>query len=139
MSTRSRIAIQLEDGRYRSIYCHWDGYPDHNGRVLATHYTDIQTIHALLDNGDLSTLESEIGEKHPFEDRGNGVCTFYGRDRGEAGVEAIVSPDLDHLRVITDACFGDYLYLFQGGRWFCAVGASGLLLPLSIILESEPC
>ena len=28
MATRSRIAIELSDGTVKSVYCHWDGYPD---------------------------------------------------------------------------------------------------------------
>ena len=30
MGTRSSIAIKTEDG-IKAIYCHWDGYVDHNG------------------------------------------------------------------------------------------------------------
>ena len=33
MSTRSIIAVQYGDG-FRGRYCHSDGYPEHNGRVL---------------------------------------------------------------------------------------------------------
>lgn len=33
MSTRSIIAVQHGDG-FRGRYCHSDGYPEHNGRVL---------------------------------------------------------------------------------------------------------
>ena len=31
MATRSTISIQKNDGTIRSVYCHWDGYCEHNG------------------------------------------------------------------------------------------------------------
>ena len=40
MATRSRIAIEKENGTVESIYCHWDGYPENNGRILVENYTD---------------------------------------------------------------------------------------------------
>ena len=38
MSTRSRIAIKQNDGTYKSIYCHSDGYLEHNGYILYNYY-----------------------------------------------------------------------------------------------------
>ena len=38
MGTRSTIAIQKLDGSVEQIYCHWDGYLDHNGTILKTEY-----------------------------------------------------------------------------------------------------
>jgi len=63
MSTRSTIAKVQEDGQtIRSIYCHFDGYPDYVGKVLQEHYTDMNKIDQLLALGDLSVLDKEIGE-----------------------------------------------------------------------------
>ena len=39
MSTNSTINIQNEDGTVDSIYCHWDGYLEFNGKLLQQHYT----------------------------------------------------------------------------------------------------
>jgi hypothetical protein len=44
MATRSRIGIELEDGVIESIYCHWDGYPENNGKILLEHYQDPNKI-----------------------------------------------------------------------------------------------
>lgn len=55
MGTRSFIAQKTEDG-YRAIYCHWDGYPSWNGRILHTHYSDPAKLTALLNLGDISCL-----------------------------------------------------------------------------------
>jgi hypothetical protein len=40
MATRSRIAIQYENGPIESVYCHFDGYPQGVGATLLEHYTD---------------------------------------------------------------------------------------------------
>lgn len=87
MATRSRIAIEDENGSVRSIYSHWDGYPSHNGRILSEHYTDREKVKRLIDLGNLSVLAPEIdipeGVDHTFESQTKGVTVFYGRDRGE--------------------------------------------------------
>ena len=38
MGTRSRIGIQLQDESIVSVYCHYDGYPAFNGKVLRDNY-----------------------------------------------------------------------------------------------------
>jgi len=40
-----------------TIYCHWDGYVNHNGMILKEHYDKVQELIAL---GGLSSLESKI-------------------------------------------------------------------------------
>jgi hypothetical protein len=42
MATRSRIGIQLKDKSVLSVYCHWDGYPEWNGKKLKEGSTDNQ-------------------------------------------------------------------------------------------------
>ena len=96
MGTRSTIALEFADGTVEQVYCHWDGYLDHNGAILVEHYSDPFKLRDLIDLGDLSSLRPNIGEKHAFsqfELRAEEVagyklltenmCTFYGRDRGE--------------------------------------------------------
>jgi hypothetical protein len=44
MGTRSRIGLEdPETGTVRSIYCHWDGYPEGVGQRLSS-----ITVHARL-------------------------------------------------------------------------------------------
>jgi hypothetical protein len=101
MGTRSTIALEFADGTVQQVYCHWDGYLDHNGAILKEHYSDPFKLRDLIDLGDLSSLRPEIGEKHAFsqfELRAEEVpafqkltedmCTFYGRDRGETNINA---------------------------------------------------
>ena len=96
MGTRSMIAIQNPYSKdIRAVYCHWDGYLEHNGSLLHKHYSASPKVNNLIALGDISSLRPEIGEKHafsrletPMDDEaydklyGN-MTTFYGRDRGE--------------------------------------------------------
>lgn len=116
MSTRSNICIQNEDGSFDVIYCHFDGYLSQNGQILLDNYADPSKVRALIAPGDLSSLAAEIGEKHNFNNSPDGECNYYGRDRGEKGVEA---------RHMTAKEFGEheteeYVYLFRDGSWFYA-------------------
>jgi len=112
MATRSNIGILNSDGTVDYIYCHWDGYVDHNGRILNEHYTTESKIHRLMELGDLSILGPEIGEKQDFKRPVKGTCLAYGRDRGEIGVEARKCSYVDY----TKEYFEEYVYLFTPGK-----------------------
>ena len=60
MATRSTIAVKDADGSVRSIYCHWDGYPEGVGATLREHYTNTPKIEQLLGVGDISVLGSTL-------------------------------------------------------------------------------
>lgn len=113
MSTNSRIGILNEDGSVISIYCHWDGYPSHNGKILFESYNTPEKIYALMELGDLSSLGEEIGEKHDFNERPEGVCTAYGRDRDESDVEPRTYKNEQDFY----ANGQEYNYLFKDGKW----------------------
>ena len=72
MATRSRIAIENQDGTITSIYCHWDGGIGTNGERLFQNYTTKELASELIELGDISSL----GET--TED-----TVAYTRDRGE--------------------------------------------------------
>ena len=55
MATRSRIAIENQDGTVTSIYCHFDGYLDGVGKKLFNHY-DREKTEKLIELGDISVL-----------------------------------------------------------------------------------
>ena len=44
MGTRSRIAV-MHGPIAKSIYCHWDGYLEHNGAILQEHYDSSKANH----------------------------------------------------------------------------------------------
>jgi hypothetical protein len=130
------IAIQNPYNKtVRAVYCHWDGYLEHNGAILHKHYAASPKVNNLIALGDISSLRPEIGEKHAFSklevpmdgdayDRlyGN-MTTFYTRDRGEDTpfrVFDTLAKACDHYT------WSDYFYCFkyskaddyQSGEWF---------------------
>lgn len=114
MSTRSFIGILQPNGNAKYIYCHNDGYLDHNGKILIDNYTDAQKVNELINLGDLSVLGPVIGDAVDFERRytdkdyynsTKGQCIAYGRDRGESGCEPKTSS--------TDSLDEEYNYVFD--------------------------
>ena len=124
MATRSRIAIENENGTVSSVYSHWDGYPSNNGRILMEHYKDRDKLQKLIDLGSLSSLAEEVdipeGVNHTFENQVKGITVFYGRDRGEDDVEATTHADRTaFLRSDVEA----YGYLLtKEGEWLMLDG-----------------
>jgi len=84
MATRSRIGIRIGN-ETRSIYCHWDGYLENNGRILLEHYSDRNKVEELISLGDISSLRESIGKPfgHSFDTPVEGHTVFYHRDRNE--------------------------------------------------------
>lgn len=127
MSTRSMICkATKEDGKYLSVYCHWDGYPSNNGVILFTHYQDEAKIDKLLSYGDMSSLNALVEPKtdaHSYEHPELGVTVFYGRDRGETGTEAKIRTK-DELW----DCWADYVYIWRNGEWYVDDGEDERLL-----------
>lgn len=133
MGTRSAIAVAHGDV-IKAVYCHYDGYLEHNGVILQEHYNSAKANH-LVSQGDMSVLGTDIGEKHSFgwflEDNAdhalykqyNGKwCTFYARDRGEEGADWSVfhSRDTFVKEMAHSGC--EYFYLMDGGVWYVGTG-----------------
>jgi len=123
MSTRSLIAIENPDGSCRSIYCHSDGYPSHNGRLLIEHYNSPERVAALLALGALSCLAPRLspdsGEKHDYDNPVDDICIAYHRDRNEAYRATVWWSDAGHmLDKAADNYWADYVYLFRNGSWY---------------------
>lgn len=116
MSTRSRIGVMHGD-KLKSVSCHWDGYLSHNGAILQEHYDSAKANH-LVSLGDLSTLKAEIGEKHEF-DAITDSCTFYGRDRGESGVDFDV--DQSYAEFLRQDYDCEFYYIMRDGVWYVGV------------------
>jgi hypothetical protein len=119
VSARSNIARKNADGSFDSIYCHWDSHPSRSGVILLQHYSNPVKLNALLSLGDLSSLGAEIGEKHDFDEMSEGVCTFYGRDRGETGVEAKHFANAEEMAAMLENSWTEWVYIFQvaDGKW----------------------
>lgn len=115
MATRSNIAYKTEEGKIRSIYSHWDGYPECNGKILLDNYQDIEKIKALIELGSISSLGAEIGEKQDFDDRKTQKDSWtlaYHRDRGE---DLHIS-EFDDIPSWIDS-MEEYAYLWNGKEW----------------------
>ena len=87
MATRSSIALLNSDASISSVYCHWDGYLEHNGKILVEHYATESAARYLLDHGNISVLARHMTPLHPdehsFDKPEQDVCVFYRRDRNE--------------------------------------------------------
>jgi hypothetical protein len=58
MGTRSAIGYELADHTVVSVYCHYDGYVDHNGKILVEHYQNRDDVKQLIDGGSMSSLRT---------------------------------------------------------------------------------
>ena len=160
MGTRSMIGIENPNTKVvKAIYCHWDGYLEHNGAILNEHYASSPKVNNLIALGDLSSLRAEIGEKHAFSQFDlpkdeveafklltENMCTFYGRDRGETAPYKRFDTAKEAVTHY-DHCGAEYFYLFrydadqQAGKWFYKKGPAGawkrLATALSKVKEEE--
>ena len=58
MGTRSRIGIEMPNHTVVSVYCHWDGYVEHNGKILVKYYQNRDDVQELIDGGSMSCLRT---------------------------------------------------------------------------------
>jgi hypothetical protein len=124
MATRSTIALEYADGKVAQVYCHWDGYLEHNGQILMDHYRDPFKVERLIDLGDLSSLGPEVDpepyREHNFDASQEGVSVFYGRDRKEDGCEARVFESYDHY--VNRHDYEEYEYILRrDGEWYVSM------------------
>lgn len=121
MSTRSRIAVALSNGRFSSIYCHQEGHPRGVGQVLVEHYGSIERALALVALGDLSRLRQQLappnGAVHTFDKALSWTTVAYGRDRGDKGTGALRSNNFTALVAAASQCNAEFIYVLQAGRW----------------------
>ena len=153
MGTRSMIAIENPHSlAVKSIYCHWDGYLQHNGSLLEKHYSNSPKVNNLIALGDLSSLRPEIGEKHEFsrldttlpeeeyERLYGDMCTYYTRDRGEDAPYKHFS-NVKEAVAYYDGSWCEYFYLFkyddtlESGKWYYRTRENGRWKRLATALK----
>ena len=119
MGTRSNIGIVNEDASVTAIYCHWDGYPSHNGKTLLNRYNDISIVNQLMLLGDLSSLREKLypndSKPHTFQNQQEDVCVAYGRERSESDVGCKIFNNIGDFEKFGSGV--DYQYLFEDGVW----------------------
>jgi hypothetical protein len=122
MGTRSSIIVERGDGKFASVYCHWDGYLEHNGRILQEHYNSQARVEELVSHGDMSSLGPRCDKPkgHSFDKRVEGCTVYYGRDRGEKNTEAKLGESLSEV-YRPESCGAEYVYVWlRGTGWTVA-------------------
>ena len=137
MSTRSVIGLQLDNNKYKTIYCHNDGYLNGVGKKLINNYKSKEDVEKLLELGDLSSL-GNIPVSDPSQwdldmwisdlskDELSNKCVSY-RDRGDKDIEPKTSTSLKDIIEKYDA---EFIYIFKDGRWYYSTDGNKLF-PLS--------
>lgn len=125
MSTRSYIAMQIGDDKFKTVYCHNDSYLTHNGALLLDYYSEPKKLNELLELGDISFLAQNIlpdpAKPHSAAERQDGVVVAYCRDSGEKKVEPTV---LTESELTSEKTWAEYIYVFnKDHRW--VYGKSG--------------
>jgi hypothetical protein len=134
MATRSRIAIEHQDGTVTSIYCHFDGYLSHNGEILQNHFQDREKVEQLIALGDISSLTPNLNPtgKHTFDNPEPEITVAYHRDRGEH-LNQNHHKDVEEFFVDN---MQEYGYLFtKDNKWL--VSKFGPVSNLSVALEGH--
>ena len=121
MATRSTIAIQLENGTIKQVYCHWDGYLENNCKILMKYYNNAEIIKELISKGSISILDININpskdSKHDFNNKQNDVCVFYNRDRDE---DLDIDTFVNFQDYTLNANFEEFNYMFseKDNKWY---------------------
>lgn len=140
MATRSRIAIERKGGTVESIYCHSDGRPSDNGRILLENYGDRVKVEKLIKLGDISYLAKDVEPidptDHSFENPQKGVTVAYHRDRGEVRRTQYHDTKRSFIRGDVE----EYGYLFTlEGEWLFVNGHKSAstreAIPLKSVVE----
>jgi hypothetical protein len=126
MATRSRIAIENQDGSVTSIYCHWDGQIYSNGKILNENYTTTDKVNELIALGDLSSLDVTTDK-----------TVAYHRDRDED----LIQIPFNNVEDLFDNGFSsgvEYIYCFtKDGFWLVNALGSVNVDILSEVIEEE--
>ena len=119
MSTRSQIAIQLESGTIRTVYCHFDGYLEGVGATLLHHYNTFQDAYDLIELGNISQLHETIENptSHSFATPAEACTVFYGRDRAEKDQGPKDFEKFSEFMTYCQNAWAEFVYLYSMGEW----------------------
>ena len=107
MSTRSEIAIENKDGSISSIYCHSDGYIEHNGYLLNKHYKSYDLALSIINQNDCSYLGETIEDSR-----------FYNSWRNENTKSKKYNNEACFMQDFNNDIFAEYIYLFKNNKWY---------------------
>lgn len=125
MSTRSIIIRKTNDSKLQVIYCHWDGYPSNNGRLLLEWYRndDKKEITELFNLGDLSILGPSPWPPpsgHSFDNYMASHCVAYRRDRHDNLGMAQLFDSMDDIFSAGQFSDTEWCYYWNGDNWYFA-------------------
>ena len=124
MATRSRIAIENQDGTVTSIYCHYDGYLSGVGKLLKEYYTTQTKVEALIELGNISALDMTPTSTEAYH-----------RDRGH-DLKKTIYIDVEELFEMNIGSGISFVYcLTKDNRWLVSKG--GPVADLQLALEGE--
>jgi hypothetical protein len=102
MSTRSFICIEDDEQGYRGIYCHYDGYPEHVGKILVEYYNHIAAAEMIVHGPQIRNFDND-GRVVRFGDGTPDDSEVY------LGIEEALSSGFDYA----------YVYSTQENCWLC--------------------
>ena len=114
MGTRSRIGIELSDSSILSVYCHYDGYPSFNGKVLREFYDTKEKASELINGGDMSCTWTNVGWKNETLPESG---SLHYTSRGES--IDMNAPRLDKNVEEFFTNNEEYSYIFTSAGWVC--------------------
>lgn len=123
MATRSRIAIENQDGTVTSIYCHFDGYLSEVGKTLFENYNR-EKLEKLIELGSISSLD-------PTPETTEAYHRAYGHD-----LKKTIYIDVEELFEMNTGSGISFVYcLTKDNRWLVCNG--GPVADLQLALEGE--
>ena len=112
MATRSRIALQLNETSFLSVYHHWDGYPQWLGVTLNKKFNTREKVAELIDGGDISCCDSDTDWNNNKLDESQ---VQYYNDRGD-NTEPKLHENIDDYFSIGE----EFAYVFTlDHEWEC--------------------
>ena len=119
MGTRSRIGIQLKDKSVLSVYCHWDGYPSFNGRVLNEFYNTPEKVADLINGGNISSLHTNVGwNNETLPETGPQYYTSRGESIDDNEPQISKNKN-EYMKLGGEYGDEEYAYLFTSAGWTC--------------------
>ena len=129
MSTHANIALLKPNGDIRSIYCHYDGYPQYVGQILQEHYNNQERVEQLIALGNIEALgeklepsELELKYQHWYSQE---YLSLDKEERERLRLDAkkhvrkvIGYKDPTLAKALNHLCLEEYIYIFTPKGWY---------------------
>ena len=115
MSTRALIGVVQDDQTIKSVYHHFDGYPEWLGAVLEDKYNTEDKANRLISGGDMSCCWTQ---SRWLANGGQMKVPTYGPQYYTGRGEELNITTSDNFKEFTELdCGNEYSYLFKDGKW----------------------